>query len=78
MIFIILAAMCETPQRTWTQKELASKLKISQAEISNALNRMEKSKLYDKKIQSVKIHSFLEFLKYGLPYVLHAEPRQRS
>jgi hypothetical protein len=73
---IILATMCEPHQDPWTQKELSAKLKISQAEISYGLNRMEKSKLYDKKNQTVFIHGFLEFLRYGLPYVFPAERDQ--
>jgi hypothetical protein len=70
---IILATICERAPLFWTQKELATHLKISQAEISYSFTRMEKSKLYDKKNQMVMLNGFLEFLRYGLPYVFPAE-----
>lgn len=69
---VILAKLCQMPQRQWTQKELSSSLKISQAEISYALNRMENSKLYDKASSFVMINNFLEFLRYGFNYVFPA------
>ncbi|MCK5536484.1 MAG: hypothetical protein KAI79_06635 [Bacteroidales bacterium] len=58
----------------WNSIELASALKISPSEISEALNRCRVAKLIDTKKRKVYINSFKEFLIYGLKYVFPVEP----
>ena len=55
-------------------KDIASSLKISASEVSEALERCRIAKLVDRNKQKVNIMALEEFLIYGLKYVFPVQP----
>lgn len=55
-------------------KDIAASLKISQSEVSEALERCRIAKLVDRNKQKINIMALEEFLIYGLKYVFPAQP----
>lgn len=70
----ILLKIITLKGKEWNNIELATALKISPSEISEALNRCRIARLIDPKKRKVYIDSFKEFLIYGLKYVFPVEP----
>lgn len=71
---VVLLKIIALKNEEWYYLDLAYKLKISQSEVSEALNRCKIAGLIDSKKRKVHINSFIEFLIYGLKYVFPAEP----
>ncbi|MDA3954968.1 MAG: hypothetical protein PF485_15080 [Bacteroidales bacterium] len=71
---VVLLKIIALENKEWYYIDLAYSLKISQSEVSEALNRCKIAGLIDSKKRKVHINSFIEFLIYGLKYVFPAEP----
>jgi len=71
---LVLLKIVLMRNQNWLNIDIANSLKISQSEISEALNRCKIARLIDGEKRKVHIHSFKEFLIYGLKYVFPAEP----
>ena len=71
---VVLLKIVSIKHDIWNQANLAQALKMSIAEISEALNRSKAVGLVDSKKRTVNIYSLIEFLIYGLKYVFPAEP----
>lgn len=57
----------------WQYRDLATSLKISLSEVSEALNRCKIAGLIDSKKRKINSNSLKEFLFFGLKYVFPAE-----
>lgn len=71
---IVLLKVISMRNPYWKNIDIANSLKISQSEISEALNRCKIAHLIDDDKRKIYINSFKEFLIYGLKYVFPAEP----
>jgi DNA-binding transcriptional ArsR family regulator len=60
--------------RPWRYADLSQALKISQSEVSEALNRCQAARLVDPSRRRVFRSSLLEFLTHGLKYVFPVQP----
>jgi hypothetical protein len=65
-VLLKIAAFGMTP---WLARDLASSLRLSQAEVSNSLKRSAIAGLLDATRRKVAMGPLLEFLRFGLPYV---------
>lgn len=70
----ILLAIITYGEKDWFIKDLANSLYISQSEVSESLNRSQLARLIDYDKRRVNRNAFLEFIKFGLPYVFPAQP----
>lgn len=70
----ILLKIIAIKDGNWRNMDLANLLKISQSEVSEALNRCKLARLIDNQKRMVNLNSFKEFLVYGLKYVFPTEP----
>lgn len=72
---VVLLKIVAKNGQPWQNKDLASELFISAAEISESLNRSSIAGLIDRE-QKKKVHrqSLMEFLEHGLHYVFPASP----
>lgn len=59
---------------TWQQQHFAKSLKLSQSEISQSVARSKYAGLLDASGKKVMRHAFLEFIRYGLPFVFPQKP----
>ena len=71
---LVLLRITSLRDSEWLNLDIAKFLKISQSEISEALNRCRITRLIDGDKRKVYKNSFKEFLIYGLKYVFPAEP----
>lgn len=71
---VILLKIVSLKHEDWYNSELAQSLKISPSEVSEALNRCKIARLINSKKRKVNIHSFKEFLIYGIKYVFPVKP----
>jgi hypothetical protein len=71
---LVLLKIISMKNSNWLNIDVAKALKLSQSEVSEALNRCMIAKLIDGKKRSVHINSFKEFLIYGLKYVFPVVP----
>lgn len=71
---VVLLKIITLRSEDWYIKDIAYSLKMSQSEVSEALNRCKIAGLIDSKKRKVHLNSFKEFLIYGLKYVFPAEP----
>jgi hypothetical protein len=71
---LVLLKIISMRNPNWLNLDIANSLKLSQSEVSEALNRCKIARLIDGKKRKVHINSFKEFLIYGLKYVFPAEP----
>lgn len=76
-IVVLLKILCYN-SRNWYNKDLASDLYLSTAEISNSLQRLALSGLIDTDKKKVRIQSLLEFLIYGVQYIFPQRPQNIS
>lgn len=60
--------------KSWMNKDLASELYLSPAEISNSLQRSTVSGLLNADRRKVRVQALTEFLIYGLPYIFPQIP----
>jgi hypothetical protein len=72
---VVLLKLCQTDNLK--QKDLASTLFLSQAEISDSLNRSVFAGLIDEKKKYVMRQGLYEFIVYGLKYVVPVVPGNR-
>lgn len=70
-VLLYIAQYCEGDYKVL---DLANALKISQSEISEALNRNRIAKLLDTEQKIVYRNNLYEFIVYGLKYVFPIEP----
>ncbi len=70
-VLLYISQYCEGSYKVL---ELANALKISQSEISEALNRNRIARLLDADAKIVYRNNLYDFLVYGLKYVFPAEP----
>jgi hypothetical protein len=71
---LVLLKIISMKNPEWLNLDIANSLKISQSEVSEALNRCKIARLIDGDKRKIYINSFKEFLIYGLKYVFPAEP----
>ncbi len=71
---VILLKKTTKSGRNLLNKDIASSLKISASEVSEALERCRIAKLVDRNKQKVNIMALEEFLIYGLKYVFPVQP----
>lgn len=71
---VVLLKIISMQDKEWRNLDIASNLKISPSEVSEALNRCRIAKLIDSNKKSVNVNSFKEFLIFGLKYVFPVEP----
>jgi len=71
---LVLLKSISLKNHSWVNIDIANALKLSQSEVSEALNRCRIAKLIDGKKRNVHTNSFKEFLIYGLKYVFPVEP----
>ena len=71
---VILLYLIDLNSTDWKVSEVAQALKISQSEVSEALQRCQIAKLIDKKNKQVLRTSLLEFVLHGLKYVFPVVP----
>lgn len=72
---VILLKIISKGDRPWLNKDLASDLFISPAEVSDSLNRSGMAGLIEhEKRKKVYRQSLMEFLEHGLHYVFPAHP----
>jgi len=65
----VLLKIASKGDEQWLMKDIAYELSISPSEVSESINRSTISGLLSPDKKKLKKLSFLEFLKYGLPYV---------
>lgn len=70
---VILIELLVNPDGSNLKKDLASRLFISQSEVSESINRSILSGLVSDK-GKVYRQSFLEFIRYGFKYIFPAKP----
>lgn len=70
-VLLYIAQYCEGKYRV---SDLANALKISQSEVSEALNRCRIARLLDADEKIVYRNNLYEFIIYGLKYVFPVEP----
>ncbi len=71
---VVLLKIIAQQDDNWRNIDIATALKISPSEISEALNRCKIAKLIDNNKRKIYKNAFLEFLIYGLKYVFPTEP----
>jgi len=71
---LVLLKIISMKNPNWSNLDVANSLKLSQSEVSEALNRCKIARLIDGDKTKVHINSFKEFLVYGLKYLFPAEP----
>lgn len=71
---VILLKKTTSAGKDLLNKDIASSLKISASEVSEALERCRIAKLVDRNKQKVNIMALEEFLIYGLKYVFPVLP----
>jgi len=71
---LVLLKIISMKNPEWLNLDIANSLKISQSEVSEALNRCKIARLIDGDKRKIYLNSFKEFLIYGLKYVFPAEP----
>ena len=71
---LVLLKIISMKNPEWLNLDIANSLKISQSEVSEALNRCKIARLINGDKRKIYINSFKEFLIYGLKYVFPAEP----
>lgn len=71
-IVIILKIMLKNGE-DWRMSDIAASLFLSQSEISKALKRLERARLYESRTRMVSKSALYELLIYGVPYFFSAE-----
>ena len=71
---VVLLKIIAIGDQKWRNIDIVNGTGISASEVSEALNRCMIAKLIDSKKRRVHLHSFIEFLLYGLKYVFPTEP----
>jgi predicted DNA-binding transcriptional regulator len=71
---VILLYLIDLNTTDWKVSDVAKELKISQSEVSEALQRCQIAKLLDKKHKKVLRKGLLEFVLHGLKYVFPVVP----
>jgi hypothetical protein len=66
---LVLAKIVSMGENPWKGRDLATELCISEAEISESLNRSKYARLLDFSKRKVNVAAFLEFLEHGIRYV---------
>jgi len=69
---LVLAKIVSMGENPWKGRDLATELCISEAEISESLNRSKYARLLDFSKRKVNVAAFLEFLEHGIRYVYPA------
>lgn len=72
-IAILLKIACKE-EKSWYMKDLAFELEISLSEISESLNRSKIARLISSDKKSINKLAFVDFLKFGFPYVYPQHP----
>ena len=71
---VVLLKICVLNEEKWRQMDLATSLFISNAEITDSLNRSMISGLVAPDKRNVNVPALLDFLVYGLRYVFPVMP----
>ena len=71
---LVLLKIISMQNLCWRNIDIANSLKISQSEVSEALNRCKFAGLIDEKKRQIHKNSLKEFLLYGLKYVFPVKP----
>jgi hypothetical protein len=71
VVLLKIAALKDNP---WQFKDLASSLAISQAEITESLNRSDIARLFNKSSRKLNRRNLYDFICYGLQYVFPQIP----
>ncbi len=71
---VVLLKIISYKDKKWLNKELATDLYISTAEVSNSLKRSTVTGLVDNEKKKVRIQALQDFIIYGLPYVFPQLP----
>jgi hypothetical protein len=71
---VILIKILAIDNSNWRNIDIAYGLDISPSEVSEALHRNKIAGLIDSNKRNVNIHSFKEFLLFGLKYVFPVQP----
>jgi hypothetical protein len=69
---LVLLKLLISTNEIWLQKDLAQALYLSTAEVSNALGRLEASKLFSSERQAPNVGNAIEFLVHGVKYIFPA------
>lgn len=69
---MVLLKMVDYGNQEWQNVDLAKSLDLSQAEVSNVLERCRIARLVNDNKRRVNTVSLLEFLQHGLPFVFPA------
>lgn len=73
-ILVLLKLLAKEEQlRNWSSQEISEELNISPSQISAALKRIHKSRLFDVDIRYPVHSALLEFLVHGVKYCFPAE-----
>ena len=70
----ILLKIASKGKEQWLMKDIAIELSISPSEVSESLNRSVISGIISPDKKKLMKLTFLDFLKYGLPYVYPIQP----
>ncbi len=73
---VVLLKILSWPNDNWRLMDIAQAVKISQSEVSEALNRNAFAGLLDRSKRHINKKSFYEFLVSGLKYVFPVQPGQ--
>jgi hypothetical protein len=72
---VVLLKIIANDRQPWQNKDLASELFLSPAEISYSLHRSDAGRLMDYTVsKTVYRQSLMEFIEHGLPYVFPTGP----
>lgn len=71
---IVILLKIALKEANWLAKDLAHKLKISQSEVSESLNRSAIAGLLSNDKKILMENALLEFLEFGLKYVFPQKP----
>jgi hypothetical protein len=71
---VVLLKILTLNDKAWQFKDLSISLGISQAEITESLNRSDIAKLFNKSSRKLNRSNLYEFINYGLPYAFPQIP----
>lgn len=70
---LVALKLAAHPEQGWQQKDVATSLGVSQAEVSHGLKRLARCRLYNAPARRVSRAALFEFLAHGIRYVFPAE-----
>lgn len=71
---VVLLKIIAARSDTWQQQRFSEELKLSQSEISQSVARSKYAGLLDGSGKKVMRQAFMEFIRYGLPFVFPQKP----